>query len=390
MVNTAVRNWINHKHALNYYSGQSDHFDSEPIRLPKPPGFKHDAHDIEITFVRDDIINDGRCLYIRLTEATKRYSRERAIRLPFQEIFGSGGAEHLPKASIVCKSMKQLRFKWNRYRRCWMIVIIYEQAPQILPAHFKNVMSVDIGLNNLCAITFRYGVRSYLINGRPLKCVNRMANFRIDQEQSKEMRQLGSSRYYRETEKIKQIRLERSDFIQNYLHQASALCIQLAIEEKCRVIVLGKLKGIKYGKTNRSFVQIPLLRFVEMIKYKAKRHGLNIVEVNEAYTSQTSAPDLENIQFLPNRKLRRIHRGAFITNTGLMINSDINGSLNILRLFLNIAYEKRFQAIRAGRQADLSGSIPELIQFIRDKGFVISPTKMQVLNKKRNLQMIIP
>jgi putative transposase len=386
-VNIAIGNWRNYQRALKCYEKQ-EHTYHGLGRLqnaqPRPPGYKHDPHGIDIVFVRTDF----RCasdqkLLIHLPPATCQLLEIDLLSISFQEIWGYRYTERMQAIEKTCRQLKQVRFKWNRYRQCWMLVLVYDVAPRNLPPTHKNVMAIDLGLNNLCAITFRYGTKAFLINGRPLKSFNRQANLRINQAQSVAMKHLQSSKNYSEPPGIKIIRLRRENYIHNYLHQAANLCIKLALAEKCRVIVTGDIKGIKYGKKNRSFVQIPLLRLVSLIKYKAQMHGLVFIEINEAYTSQTSAIDLENIQYTVNGRKRRIHRGAFITNTGMMINSDINGSLNILRLFLNQVYARRYEAIREGRHADLSGSSPELISFIRDKGFVVSPVKLQVFSANR-------
>lgn len=195
------------------------------------------------------------------------------------------------------------------------------------------------------------------------------------------MKHIGSSNQYIESGKIRLLRFKRENYINNYLHQASRFCIEIALKQKCKVIVMGDLTGIKFEKKCRSFVQIPLLRFMEMIEYKAKISGLTVIKINEAYTSSTSAIDLEEIIYHTNQKGKRIFRGGYVSNQGYFINSDINGSLNILRKFLNGIYQKRFQAIRNGKNADISGSIPELIKFIRDKGYVVSPVKLNIFNK---------
>ncbi len=47
--------------------------------------------------------------------------------------------------------------------------------------------------------------------------------------------------------------------------------------------------GIDLGrKTNQEFVSIPFRRLVELIKYKAQQYGMEVVEVDESYTSKTS------------------------------------------------------------------------------------------------------
>ncbi len=382
-VNTAVGNWRNYQRALQSFEKQqcSFHpFSGTQIARPRPPGYKHDPHNLDIIFVRTDFQCIGNThLLLNLPAVTSNGLETDQILIPFTDIWGHQYLTRIRAIEQICQHIKQVRFKWNRYRQRWLLILVYEIEPGHLPPTNKNVMAIDLGLNNLCAITFRYGTKAFLVNGRPLKSFNRRANLRINQAQSIAMKNLQSSRQYIETAQIRAIRLGRQNYIQNYLHQAANLCVKLALAEKCKIIVTGDIKGIKYGKRNRSFVQIPLLRFANLIKYKAQLHGLTFVEINEAYTSQTSAIDLERIGYNANGKQRRIYRGAFKTNTGLIINSDINGSLNIMRRFLDQVYERRYQAVKAGRYADLSGSSPELIEFIRDKGFVVNPVKLQVI-----------
>ena len=117
----------------------------------------------------------------------------------------------------------------------------------------------------------------------------------------------------------KQIRIRLNSYVSNYLHLVSRKCIEAAILEKCRIIVIGDLKGIKKGHTNRSFVQIPLMRLVEMIKYKSELNGIKVIMINEAYTSISSSLDLEEIKYVHGRKKRRIHRGAFISEKGFSL-----------------------------------------------------------------------
>ena len=52
--------------------------------------------------------------------------------------------------------------------------------------------------------------------------------------------------------------------------------------------------------------------------------------VDWSYTSKCSALDLEPIQKQTEYKGKRIKRGLFISNKGIIINAGINGSLNIL------------------------------------------------------------
>ena len=108
--------------------------------------------------------------------------------------------------------------------------------------------------------------------------------------------------------------------------------INFANETASSKIVIGDIKNIKQNmKNNKSFVQIPLQNLVEKIIYKAKLEGIKVELIEESYTSGVSALDLEDITKNNYDISRRITRGLFVTNKGKKINSDVNGSLNILR-----------------------------------------------------------
>ena len=69
-----------------------------------------------------------------------------------------------------------------------------------------------------------------------------------------------------------------------------------------------------------------------MLEYKCKLAGVNVVIVNEAYISKCSFLDREKISKHNNYAGKRIRRGLFISSSGIMINADVNVSLNIMRL----------------------------------------------------------
>jgi transposase len=68
-----------------------------------------------------------------------------------------------------------------------------------------------------------------------------------------------------------------------------------------------------------------------MIEYKCKLEGIKVILINEAYTSKCSALDFKEIGKKEKYLGQRIKRGLFETKDGLLINADINASINILR-----------------------------------------------------------
>ncbi|MCF6092442.1 hypothetical protein L1765_00355 [Microaerobacter geothermalis] len=63
---------------------------------------------------------------------------------------------------------------------------------------------------------------------------------------------------------IQKLRIKRHHILQNYLHQASRIIIELAKTYQVGKIVIGEIKEIKQHNPIKTFVQIPIQRFVQM------------------------------------------------------------------------------------------------------------------------------
>lgn len=77
-------------------------------------------------------------------------------------------------------------------------------------------------------------------------------------------------------------------------------------------------------------------RFLTRIVYKAKLLGINVVIHEESYTSK-----IDHLAFEPLKKQesylgKRKKRGLFQSSIGKLINADINGSIGIARIQLNV------------------------------------------------------
>lgn len=257
-------------------------------------------------------------------------------------------------------AIQQVRIKYDAVLKQWYFVIIYNKVEVAKATSDTNVMAIDLGLSNLATMTCVDTAESYIINGKPLKSVNSHLNKRIAHLQSIAMHMHGAKQY-KNTKEVIRLRRYRNDYINDYLHKASRQVIDLAVKHHVGTIVIGDIKLIKQDMNyNKSFVQIPIARLVELITYKAKLLGIEVVKQKEAYTSGCSSLDLEPIGKAHYNKTRRIARGLFLSNPGIKINADVNGSLNILRLYTK------------------DKCIPKLIALAKDKGYVDSPVKLQV------------
>ena len=199
--------------------------------------------------------------------------------------------------------------------------------------------SIDLGLNNIVALSSNV-CNSILYNGRPLKSINRYYNKHKAELQSK----LGSNKYT--SKRINRLTFRRNNKIKDYMHKLSSVIIQYMEANTLNTLIVGKNDGwktnIDMGRVNnQNFVSIPFNMLISMLEYKCKLAGINVIIVNEAYTSKCSFLDGEMIQKHNTYKGKRIKRGLFISSNGIKINADINGSLNIMVVGLKQLNVKR-------------------------------------------------
>jgi putative transposase len=241
-------------------------------------------------------------------------------------------------------------------RSCYKIQVCYKKQELELKEN-NNYMGIDLGLNNLATCTTtNYG--SIIINGKPLKSINHFYNQKLSKEQS----QLKKNHNKFKSNKTQKLTLKRNNKVNNYLHKSSKKIVKFALDNNISTIVIGKNKEWKQdinlgSKNNQNFVQIPFNTLINQIEYKAKLQGISVLQHEESYTSKCSALDLEPICKHESYLGKRIKRGLFKSSNNTIINSDINGSLNILR--------KQF------------GEVFTLDQI---QGFVVNPNKIN-LNK---------
>jgi putative transposase len=212
----------------------------------------------------------------------------------------------------------------------YVVEVIYEQSVVLKSLDQTLVAGIDIGLDNLAALTSnKPGFVPILINGRPLKAINQFYNKRKAHLQSKLI-----DRYT--SRQLEQLIDKRNRRVSNYLHCASRMIINRLVQDGIGTLILGKNHGwkqrINLGKrTNQQFVAVPHTRFVDMLRYKAELAGIMVIITEESYTSKCSFLDAEPIDKADTYEGKRIKRGMFRSASGKLINADCNGSYNIIR-----------------------------------------------------------
>ena len=201
----------------------------------------------------------------------------------------------------------------------------------------SNWCSIDLGLNNLCAVTSNVH-KPYLINGRAIKSINQKYNKRIAKLSSVTKKSQDKST----SKEIKRLFSKRGNKINNEIHKISDFIVKSVLEKKIDYVVIGYNKewkqNIDLGKrNNQNFVQLPFSKILNHLTYKLQLNGIEVHLQEESYTSKCSYFDNEEIKKHETYKGNRNKRGLFITSDGIRINADVNGSLNIHRKFISKA-----------------------------------------------------
>ena len=204
-------------------------------------------------------------------------------------------------------------------------------------------LTIDPGLDNAFTLASNVkGFKPVIINGRPLKSVNQYYN----KQKARLTRIYDLSKQNCNTKRLNKLDFYRNQKMLKFAHEASKRIVEIALSHELNTIVIGKNKGQKRSsnmgkRINQNFIGIPHQKMIEMIEYKANLAGIVVIQANEAYTSQTSFLDNEipinqNSDKARKRKglspvKRRVKRGLFKSNKGILINADVNGALQILR-----------------------------------------------------------
>jgi len=181
----------------------------------------------------------------------------------------------------------------------------------------KKVCTIDLGLNNLAAVTLDQQ-RPILVNGRIVKSINQWYNKRPCKSRAKK-------RYFR---------------LENYFHHTAKMIVELCVRNGIGTIIIGKNEGWKSGmnmgrKNNQKFQFVPHESLIGKIRYRAEMVGIDLILTEEAYTSKASFYDHDPLprygEDHPEFSGVRKHRGLYVSKDGFAVNADINASLNIGR-----------------------------------------------------------
>jgi len=296
------RNWRSYFRALEEYRANPKKFKNKP-RIPR---YKKKNGESIVIFTNQQC---------RIKEGYLRFPKKVNLKLTKTRI-----KEKLKEVRIIPLGIK------------YKIEIVYEKEEQDLGLNKSNVLSIDLGLNNLITAVNNIGLDPIIIKGKVIKSINQYYNKQLAHYRSIESKKNN----FQDTKRIQKLHLKRNDKITTIFHRISRLLIDYCIENNLGTIIIGYNHGWKQNinigkKNNQKFVQIPFLRLINQVKYKSELIGTTVITINENHTSKCSFLDNEEIRHHKKYVGKRISRGLFKTSNGTLINADVNAGYNIMK-----------------------------------------------------------
>ena len=216
----------------------------------------------------------------------------------------------------------------------------------------ERICAIDFGVDNLMSVTNNCGLPALIYKGGVAKSVNQKYNKTIAALVSEQTLRTGEkfvpdAAYHTATNR-------RNDQISDFMRKCAKHFVTWCVENRIDTVAMGVNKYWKQeadlGKrNNQNFVQLPFDRLRNIIRYLCAWKGICCLDQEESYTSKASFPDRDFIPVCGNEKGKPSFsgqrrpvsykgmykkdgfRGLYTTKSGEIINSDLNGSANILR-----------------------------------------------------------
>jgi len=230
-------------------------------------------------------------------------------------------------------------------------------------SQINKLAGIDIGVNNIAAIFIDDRTTpSLVIDGKPHKHYNSRFNrlvAKLNESKSQEVLEwkeskTGSKYPSRYTEKGKRIGrfisflyAKRNRYFQDQFHKIAKRIVEYLTLNGVSTLYISKntaeLKNNGECNLNKAvkqnFIQIPFIKLLKYIEYKAQEKGIQVYYVDEKYTSKASciSDNVKSIQDNPDLanafKGKRVKRGLFLdTAINKIFNADVNGAVNHIKV----------------------------------------------------------
>ena len=245
---------------------QSNNYDSK-IKIPK---YKEKKGFDTLTIPKNHIRPLGiDKIYLSLPKNLKRYLDNKFLEFKLPKGITYDNLKMIKiKPIIIDNKMISYTINWN-----------YQIDIKNTMKSNDNLLSIDLGIDNIVSMVNSFNGESILFNGLELKSLNRYFNKKISKFQS----ELKQSQDKNHSIKINNLYEKRNNLINEYLHSISNKIVDYCLNNNISKIIIGNNKewkqNINIGKTNnQNFVSIPHSKLINYINI-----NLNYMELKLFY-----------------------------------------------------------------------------------------------------------
>ena len=233
-------------------------------------------------------------------------------------------------SNLIGRKINEIRIIPRSNARFFEVQYVYKIEASKETLNKNNSLAIDLGINNLAACVTNTG-KSFIIDGRRLKSINAHAN-----KVNARLQSIKDRQGIKETTKAQEkLWTKRNNRVNDYLNKAARLIIDYCRNNDIGTLILGYNRDIQRNsgmgrRNNQNFVNIPIAEMRNKLKYLSERYNIAFSEQEESYTSKAdflSGDAFDGKAFSG----KRIKRGLYLSGTGVLLNADCNGALNILR-----------------------------------------------------------
>jgi len=307
------RNWKSFFNAMDEWREHPEKFNGRP----RPPKYKKKNGVFMLIFTNQQVkVKDGELIFPKVV-GLKLKTRIR---------------EGIREVRIIPKGVG------------YVVEIVYEKEVDVVERDKSRVAGIDLGLRNLVTIANNIGEPPIVVKGGVVKSINQFFN-----KEMARLQRIYAKQGIKKSKRMKRLSAKRERKLRDFLHKVSKFVAEWCAKHNIGRLVIGYNKEWKQeanlGKrNNQNFVQIPFWTIIQQIKYKAEERGIEVILVEEDYTSKCSFLDNEPIEHR-NEYIGRRMKGLFKGGKGI-INADVNAAYNIIRKAIPKAFADGIEGVR--------------------------------------------
>ena len=194
---------------------------------------------------------------------------------------------HLPKA-MPSGTMVQAELGYGE-----IYLTVTREIPESISASSGKTGGLDVGVIHLGMVSD--GHEALAISGRGLRSVKQGRAKAQAKLQKKRARTKPGSRRRKRLNRARHRNSQKVERVtRNALHHAANLIVTFCLAYGITILYTGDLGTLNHKKrhrrsrrTNQAVGSLEFGRFEQYLEYKLRRHGISLVKISEAYTSQT-------------------------------------------------------------------------------------------------------